>query len=1192
MLNLEPGSVVAGLRVERELGRGAFGVVYLAEDELIGRHVALKVVYSPSARSNAQDRALREARAVGRLKSPNIVTLHRVHPLEDGDGWMLEMEYIPGGSLNALLDQERRLATDQAIGILRGVLAALHVAHEAGVVHGDVKPGNVLLEASGDVKLADFGLSWMLDDQSLSGSVSEVPFGTPMYMAPEVIMGERGNVASDLWSAGVVFYRMLSGQMPFRTKNLHDLFFSVQNSAPQPLPVNVPAPLQTLVLRLLEKAPEDRPASVAAVIEELDRITGDVEAPAFSREPVPAALPAAPLLFGRDEELRRFAGLLDELADGRGAAVLLAGEAGSGKTALVQTLAAESFRRGMLAIEATVTTLEGAQRPLLRAADRAAPVSTESEVPPRLVHDLLEGKGEVTVNTRQQVAWAVEQLFLTLAEKQPVVLTIENAHMADAEDLKLFRELARRLSQGRVLMVMTYRTYDVEASASESHGLAGIHELASLEGVHHLTLGPLESEAIYKLLEARSGAARIDADVAQRVINLSEGNPLFAVELMRHLEEEGAIVLDGSSIKASKIWDEPSLPGRFHELVACRLAGLTDEQRELLDAAAVDGREFDGEALEAVLDRSLLDVLRELQRLYRERNLVEPHGNGYRFTSSVVQEVIYEEAAPALRRAVHRKLADHLEQRGDDVNPERLGLHWERAGQRDRARPHLMRAAVGAARRLEHRRLVDLCERAGMVPEKMDADEALRYLDTLLRLAPAYNSIGRHAAWGQLAETLLAAARDAGEQQAEYRIRACQVFMRTTHVGTEEGDAAMLEKTVEVLEPCLERGQAMYQLGLLAKFRGELSDAEQWLRKADSEYLSLGREAQHGEVLHQLGTLAWRHENFVEASDLFEQAARISGSLGRQINASASEVNLAMVRFDMGELEGTEEVLERAIHTLALEGSAMAPSASVMLSEVLYAQGDLAHATRTVDAALDMVADSDYLPALEAVRRQNGHLAAVRGMLPEARESLAHARSIAETREHKQGRVTVACLAAQLNCFLGDLEAARDAALEAVTLASASKERFTREEPLHWLPEAGLYGLPPEALPEPGQDAFAAALKAFAEPATTINVPTVLPPRRRVVMDIIRGLLASEASRRGDHAGDAIRHAEEALAKAQDLGHVFLEARLLRHLHGLTGEEQWIEQHDALIWRVADGLDTSGDRSRLLHAWAAPSGSS
>ena len=128
--------------------------------------------------------------------------------------------------------------------------------------------------------------------------------------------------------------------------------------------------------------------------------------------------------------------------------------------------------------------------------------------------------------------------------------------------------------------------------------------------------------------------------------------------------------------------------------------------------------------------------------------------------------------------------------------------------------------------------------------------------------------------------------------------------------------------------------------------------------------------------------------------------------------------------------------------------------------------------------------------------------------------------------------------------------------------------------------------LPVEEVGSPGQDALAGAILAFADPAGEIHVPETLPGSCRAVVSIIHGLLASEAALRSGDAGLACSLAEQALEQASALGHVWLEARLLRHLHELTGEKETLERHDAILWRVADGLDRSSERRRLLEAWA------
>ncbi|MFQ5845552.1 MAG: serine/threonine-protein kinase, partial [Planctomycetota bacterium] len=166
-----PGARLGHLKIERELGEGAFATVWLAVDTLIGRQVALKVMRGPAAIATAEEREriLREARLVANLKSPHLVTLYRIHDLTYA-GWIVEMEYVDGGSLDDLLRERGRLDAGDVLRIVRGVLLGLQEAHRRKVVHRDVKPGNVLLGKDGSVKLTDFGLGRHLGEASLSAS--------------------------------------------------------------------------------------------------------------------------------------------------------------------------------------------------------------------------------------------------------------------------------------------------------------------------------------------------------------------------------------------------------------------------------------------------------------------------------------------------------------------------------------------------------------------------------------------------------------------------------------------------------------------------------------------------------------------------------------------------------------------------------------------------------------------------------------------------------------------------------------------------------------------------------------------------------------------------------------------------------------------------------------------------------------
>ncbi len=248
-------------RLERELGRGGMGVVFLATDTTLDRRVAVKVVHPELAsHESITRRFLAEARTIARLRHPNIVA---VHSAGSADGLLYYvMDEVAGESLRQRLLREGRLSPAETARILSDLAAALDVAGRAGVVHRDVKPENVLLdEGSGRALLADFGIARAVAaDPSGSSTGQGVAVGTPVYMSPEQAAGEEIDTRSDLYALGIVAYEMLSGQPPFQGP--HRVVVS-KHIAERPTPIErirpeTPRALASAIMRSLEKQPDER----------------------------------------------------------------------------------------------------------------------------------------------------------------------------------------------------------------------------------------------------------------------------------------------------------------------------------------------------------------------------------------------------------------------------------------------------------------------------------------------------------------------------------------------------------------------------------------------------------------------------------------------------------------------------------------------------------------------------------------------------------------------------------------------------------------------------------------------------------------------------------------------------------------------------------------------------------------------
>ncbi|MDX2765126.1 serine/threonine-protein kinase [Streptomyces europaeiscabiei] len=279
----EPGTgrLIAGrYRLLAKLGHGGMGTVWRAKDETVDREVAVKEPRVPDhlperERANAFERMRREARAAARLDHPSVVNVHDV-AVVDGQPWIV-MELVRGRSLGDAL-QEGTLGVRDAARIGLDVLGALEAAHAAGVLHRDVKPDNVLLGRHDRVVLADFGIAQIEGETNLTDTGGFV--GSPEYIAPERVLGQRPGPASDLWSLGVVLYAATEGVSPFRRSNTPATLQSVLNATPA-APASATGPLAEAINGLLQKDPARRPT--AARVRELLETAANPPAPVVTQ---------------------------------------------------------------------------------------------------------------------------------------------------------------------------------------------------------------------------------------------------------------------------------------------------------------------------------------------------------------------------------------------------------------------------------------------------------------------------------------------------------------------------------------------------------------------------------------------------------------------------------------------------------------------------------------------------------------------------------------------------------------------------------------------------------------------------------------------------------------------------------------------------------------------------------------------
>lgn len=364
------GTKLGNYRLERVLGRGRMGIVYLARDEALLRPTAVKLLSWQASDREGQDPEawfLAEARSVARINHPNVVQIYGVAKQERR--CYIAMEYVAGGSVEALVTKSGPMTPVRATGILIQCAEALHAAHNVGIVHRDVKPENLLVGADGVVKLGDFGMAMHLARPRANEPARA---GTPNYTAPEIWEGQPASASSDLYALGATYFFMLTGRVPFEARDLQALVAAHLRGLIPSASMHVssvPAGCDRLIRKCLAKSTKDRLASARALSLEAQALLRELDSEPETLRPGPAVEAAAKSLrISRYSELcpanpdgsadlrpEQTSTLFQWLESQDSQPMLVVGESGCGRTALLNRLAARH------ALTGTAIVFDGAE---------------------------------------------------------------------------------------------------------------------------------------------------------------------------------------------------------------------------------------------------------------------------------------------------------------------------------------------------------------------------------------------------------------------------------------------------------------------------------------------------------------------------------------------------------------------------------------------------------------------------------------------------------------------------------------------------------------------------------------------------------------------------------------------------------------------------------------------------------------
>lgn len=743
MSSHSPAGVEGRYRILRLLGRGGMGVVYEALDLRLQTRIALKTLRSFDGPMLL--RLKNEFRSLADLRHPNLVQLGDL--VHENDQWFFTMELVQGRDFlthvrpsAGAFDEDRLRA---ALAQVADGLSALHQTHQ---VHRDVKPSNILVEAEGRVVLLDFGLVVEMSNRS---DAMELRGGTPGYMAPEQRSGGSIGPAADWYAVGVMLYQSLTGRLP------------AENPPPPSACVpRVPADLEALCLALLRRDPATR-----ATAQDVRALSRRATSAGESVGTAPFSSPAAPPFVGRSAELTRLGAAL-ATADRCTVAVLVEGESGVGKTALVRCFADEAAGAGALVLagrchereSVPYNAVDGIVDALGRHLGRLPATEREALMPIDLAlltdaFPVLLGIGGPPaparaterpldpVERRRRMYAALRVLLARLAQRgPPLVLVIDDLQWSDVDSLVLLADLVRPPQAPPLLLVGTFRT-----------GTA----ITLPCTIERTTLGPLALEDARALAQHHLQGRGEDESRALGLAEEAGGHPLFIAELARHGSGAGAA------------------PPALDDAIGARAALLADPPKTLLDLLAVAGGPLAYETLAFATGEPAGEHAGNVA-LLRSEHLARTGGDAIETYHDRVRAAVLGRMTDPTRRFCHERLALALEaSAGPDA--EALATHWRGAGEPKRAAEHAIAAADRAAAALAFERATRLYRMAlELDPDRPDRSA----LST--RLAEALVNDGRQV---EGAEAYLVAARDSvGTAALELKRRAAEHFLGSSHM--------------------------------------------------------------------------------------------------------------------------------------------------------------------------------------------------------------------------------------------------------------------------------------------------------------------------------------------------------------------------------------------------------------------------
>jgi serine/threonine protein kinase/signal transduction histidine kinase len=806
-MNLEGRLIGDRYRILHFIGEGGMSRVYKAADTVPDCFAAIKFMKEGVTSHYLEDRIRfkREVEIAGKLRHPGIA---RIFGSGEYEGLpYIVMEFLEGQSfesyLNGRIPINKKYAPDyrEITGIFLKLAEILEYVHRSGVVHRDVKPGNFFVSGEGDdlqFILLDFGVAQIMELAEIKEE-AEIS-GTFGYMSPEATGRLTGGAdeRSDLYSLGVIFYRLLTGVLPFEEPDIGRLLHkqvAVEPPPPEIVNPSVPKILSGIVMKLIEKDPDSRYQSAGGLIHDINKVlVGETEFVPGSTDSK-QRLTYRTRLIGREKEMSRLIELLNEAGRGKGGVCLIGGEAGSGKSRLVDEFRDYADKRDILLVGGRCLNhqskspyqpfCDALDEYLIRLEKQDGAAADGKKM--QWLKERYEEWGEILVRlnprmrkifgeTRELIPLEPDretQRFLAVtsgffcdmaaAADNGFILQLDDLQWADEGSIRLLDEIAARIGESGLMLVGSYR--DNEASlgtrlAGRDAESAGQSDTPA-KRVFEIKLGKWDIRAVNEMLSCIFGG---DGDsmpeLSGYLCNKSEGNPLFALSILRELAENGAVYRkDGKWRAEAEKLSRISIPGGIVDIILERIGRLTEPEKEILSHAAIIGREFDIELLCRVMGRPLDETVELTDKAVSLQFLeTSTHKGRLLFAHDRIRDAFFSRMREKERQAVHRAILEGLEERKRDPFSDavyQLAHHAIEAGMEEKILEYAVPAADRASAAYANEEAIRFYQIAQLLFEKRLPGSREHWAGVSEKLIGLYLLVGRNDDAIRMSEELL-----------------------------------------------------------------------------------------------------------------------------------------------------------------------------------------------------------------------------------------------------------------------------------------------------------------------------------------------------------------------------------------------------------------------------------------------------